>query len=745
MLSHTHYNKSVVLLNQKTMKKPFLRLFCLGFLLFLNQLSFAQGFEKLDMTLYQLSTGETTTSDPLHILAKGDVNTIKEIISKHNGAFKYAYADIVSMTINIPALNELARSAQVERIEMVRSYYELMNDSMRSAIQVNPIHLGHPLLGVPYTGAGIAIGIIDTGCDLTHPDLLDSLGNTRVKFIWDQRKPIAANTPQPFGYGQEWNESEINAGTANTNDEQGFGHGTHVSGIAASDGSANGTNKGVAPDAVMIQVAVDFNNSSSPTIMDAVNYIYTKAQQLGLPCIINASLGTYYGSHDGNDLQALMIKNMIVQQPGRTLVAAAGNAGNVPFHLGYNASNDTSFTWLRHNPNYPYTYLQIWGDTGVFNGIQFALGADADYSQPTYRGRTPFRNFSYCQGVLKRDTLFSPTGTRLAIVEMFGSLQGPACRMEMVIRPDSTTYAWRLMTQGTGRFDLWKFYDGTLQSGFLTTGLPSVSTVPDMVKYKLPDLNSTIVSGFQCLDEVITVGNHFNRTFYYDFAGNIVADTTATPGDIVPNSSKGPTRDGRIKPDIAAPGSTTLSAGQLSLLTQWQNIPNAIPVIAQGGLHFRDGGTSSAAPVVAGVAALFQEQNPGADYLDVKNAILQCAVQDSLTGNQLPNNTWGVGKVNALNTLINCALTSLNESLENPSLTLNPNPIARGGEVMVYSNMDCIAVELRDMAGRLIWSLKPSNQWPMTLSTNDLRAGVYQIQLIGSKSKTRTQKLVIVD
>ncbi|MFM8917927.1 MAG: S8 family peptidase, partial [Bacteroidota bacterium] len=697
-----------------------------------NNLS-AQITDKLDFFLYQYTKDELMTNSKIDILVQGDIQQIQSITEKTGGDFKYSHGDIACVKVSAATIIELDKSIFVQRIERPNTGYMALNDSMRSTIHVNAVHAGVPPLAAPYTGNGIAIGIIDTGVDLTHPDLQDSTGATRIKFVWDQRKPLAANTPQPFGYGQEWDENDINAGNAQTNDEQGYGHGTHVSGIAASDGSANGKNKGIAPDAVLIEVAIDFNNGTNPTILDAVNYIFTKAQQLGLPCIINASLGTYYGSHDGRDLQSLMIKNMITAQPGRTLVAAAGNAGNVPFHLGYQVTSDTSFTWVRHNTSYPYTYLQIWGDTAVFNSINFAIGADANTTDPSYRGRTAFRNFSYCQGVARKDTVFSIDGNRLAIVDMYGSTQGPARLFEMIIRPDSTTFAWRLMTTGNGSFDLWKFYDGTLQSGFQTANLPSIAAVPDMVNYKLPDLNSTIVSGFQCLDEVITVGNHFNRTFYYDFAGNIVADTTAIPGNIVPNSSKGPTRDGRIKPDICAPGSTTLSAGQLSLLTTWQTIPTGIPLVAQGGFHFRDGGTSSAAPVVAGIAALFQEQNPGANYAQVKNAIIQCAVQDSLTGNQLPNNTWGIGKTDALNTLINCALTSISETSQLPSFYIAPNPIIKGDDILVCSNSQSAIVEIMDMTGKSVVNYLDRNKWPLGISTQNLNSGFYLIRLTDSK------------
>ncbi|HMT27760.1 MAG TPA: S8 family serine peptidase, partial [Bacteroidia bacterium] len=374
--------------------------------------------------------------------------------------------------------------------------------------------------------------------------------------------PVAANTPAAYGYGQEWNNTEIDAGmAASSNDVQGFGHGTHVTGIASGDGSANGKNKGVAPGADIIEVAFDFNNITDPTYMDAVDYIFTKAQLLGKPCVINASLGDYYGSHDGYDLQSQMISNLLNLQPGRAMVAAAGNAGTLPFHLGYNVTSDTSFTWIKHNPAVSSLFFQIWGDTSDFDNINYSIGADVNASAASFRGNLPFRNIFYNLGVFKQDTLFSTSGNRIAIIQSFGSIQGPAYSLEINIVPDSINYQWRFMTTGSGRLDMWKFYDVAGGPGYINSGLPSSAIVPEIIHYKLPDSLQTIVSGFQCLDNVITVGNYGNRNSYVTLAGTTYTDANLIPGQIAGNSSWGPTRDARIKPDIAAPGGIMLSCG----------------------------------------------------------------------------------------------------------------------------------------------------------------------------------------
>lgn len=719
------------------------------FMFMMPAMLFAQGTHKLNLHLAKMIADENMQQKQINLLVQGNVEAIREFAEINGGLFRYAHGNIATIRIPVSAIPLLAASDLVGRIESPGNKYTTMNDTMRSVVQANAVQAGISPLLQGYDGTGIAIGIIDTGVDLTHPDLQDSAGTTRVQYLWDQRKPVAANTPAAYGYGQEWNKTDIDAGLASSsNDAQGFGHGTHVTGITAGDGSANGKNKGVAPGADIIEVAFDFNNSTDPTYIDAVDFIFNRAAILGKPCVINASLGDYYGSHDGYDLQSQMISTLLNQQAGRVMVAAAGNAGSIPFHLGYNVTTDTSFTWVRHNPAFSALYFQVWGDTADFKNIDYTIGADKNTTSASFRGKLNYRDIFYNLGVFKQDTLYSTSGNRLAIVQSFGSTQGPTYLLEINIVPDSATYQWRLMTTGSGKLDIWKFYDGTGQPGFVNSALPSAVIVPEIVHYKLPDSLSTIVSGFQCLDNVITVGNYGNRGNYVDINGNTYTDATVTPGEIALNSSWGPTRDGRIKPDIAAPGGLMLSCGQLSLLTIWATQPSNAPKIAQGGFHFRDGGTSSSSPVVAGIAALYLQQNPTATAMQVKNAIINCAVQDNFTGFNLPDVTWGHGKANAFNTLVNCSLTSLDDITENNFMSLFPNPVFAGDMITISMKENEVSeydLSVIDQLGRTVKEFHYIREFPFTFSTKNIATGSYQLKLTDKNKMQIVKKLVITE
>jgi subtilisin family serine protease len=632
-------------------------------------------------------------------------------------------------------LKALAADPSVQRIEANPVQYRPLNDTMLYNNNIVPVHAGQSPLPQAYDGTGVVIGIIDTGIDFTHPDFQDSTGSTRIKFLWDQKLAAASNTPQPYNYGQEWDNTGIDTGGAAAhNDLTYWGHGTHVAGIAAGDGSAVNNFKGAAPNADIIFVALDFSNYSQG-LVDAVDYIYAKAQAMGKPCVINASVGSYSGSHDGLDLTAQMIDNMITAQNGRALVAAVGNAGSIRYHLGYPVNTDTSFTWFQYNTSSTSLYIQLWADTADFQNVDFSIGADQPGPNWSFRGAIPFSDISSHLNVLINDTLYN-NGNRIGVVQTYAELLGGVYSMEFNIIPDSTSYLWRLMTTGSGEFDLWNF-------SMVSSGLPSTSVFPDIAYYKMPDTMKTLVSSFQCLDNVITVGNYSNRDRHLDYNNNLQIDPSITPGGLFYTSSSGPTRDGRIKPDIAASGAYTISCAVLSMVPNF--IANAPEVLAQGGYHVTGGGSSAASPIVAGIAALYLQANPNADHAQVKNAITSCARQDQFTGSSLPNNAWGYGKADAYQAIIGCTTGIEDETAYPSALLIYPNPsegditidleipAGRGGTITVYNAI-----------GKLVRTFEVKESGSIRMDRKDLGPGLYFFTLSSNGHMLRTEKLVIL-
>ena len=610
----------------------------------------------------RLSSGDNNSHT---ILVQGDISKLIASQKDNNYKFNYASGNIASISCDLNTLSQLIEKKIISYAEFIEPRKTLTNDTMIVKNRIKAVKLGTAPLPMAYDGTGIVVGIIDSGTDFAHPDFKDAFGNSRIKFLWDQ-VPLAGSTvPQPYNYGIEWTDTQINANQCTHSDLPHFGHGTHVSGIATGNGLANGTHHGVASKADIVVVALDFNKTG-PTIADAVQYIFSKATLLGKPCVINASVGDYYGSHDGTDLEAKLIETMVQNVPGRVMVAAAGNAGNIKHHVKTQPLlNDTSFTWIKKNNS----TLEYWcyADTNNIKNVQISVGANRNNNFNL--GRVGFKNYNYGLTSIKSDTL-RYNGNQIGIIKTSASIN-PYGVYELYIKilADTLNLKWRIESKGVGMHDAWNF-------DFISTGLPSSFSYPWITKYVMPDFNSTIVSSFQCLNDVITVANYVNINNYYDVTGTLQSWAALNPGENVNNlaasSSWGPTRDNKQKPDIAATGAGVFSA--IALGMQANLIANAPQVIAQGSMHIQGGGTSAASPVVAGLAALYLQKNPTSTSMQVKNAITNCAYFDSYTGTNLPNYRWGYGKLDGF-AAMTCIVTDVKQNnLNTNTISYFPNP-----------------------------------------------------------------------
>ncbi|MFI5171844.1 MAG: S8 family serine peptidase, partial [Chitinophagales bacterium] len=221
--------------------------------------------------------------------------------------------------------------------------------------------------------------------------------------------------------------------------------------------------------------------------------------------------------------------------------------------------------------------------------------------------------------------------------------------IEFIITPLVTSYYWRFTTSGSGHFDIWAAEATTGFSNYVTTGLPPEATFPEIINYQLPNTEQSTVSSWQCSDKVITVGSYSNRDTMTNYYG-VIPPILDVVGELFISSSRGPTRDGRIKPDICAPGARVLSTAA-AILTDWLIEEGAATYMSVDGQHYLYNGTSFSSPAVAGIAALYLQKNPTADYAEIKDAIISHARKDIFTGDALPDNDWGYGKADAFRAL----------------------------------------------------------------------------------------------
>ncbi len=529
----------------------------------------------------------------------------------------------------------------------------LLDDSVRVMHNVNPVHNGDFPLLESYTGKGVIIGLVDAGLDHRHPDFTDMYGNNRVIRYWDHSITNPTVSPAPYNYGQIWYAGQIQNGSITSNEHSG-GHGSSVTGICAGNGLAIGKNKGMAPETEIIFVETNFNLPNwTLTVADACDYIFRVADSLNKPAVINLSVGSYLGSHDGKDPAAELMDLLLTEKNGRIIIAAAGNSGNKEeYHAQQTMSvADTNFIWFENNPSGSLgnntVFFDLWSD---ITDAQFHYSFGANRPGPSYENvaETVYRFTQLNVGTPIFDTLYNSNGDRIATLEVYTEYVGGNYHLQgFFSKVDSTNYLMRFSTTGQGKYDLWS--GSWMGLNTIVKNIPSPAVYPPIINYISPDSAQSIVSSWNCSPNVISVANLRGRLGHITHSGTqyYPGSDMTPPGNIAPSSSRGPSRHGVIKPDISAAGDVTLGSAPLFMVGN----SSYDTQLGIGGYHLRNGGTSMASPVVAGIAALYLERCKNSTHIEFMADLFNTATSDVATGTT-PNNRFGYGKVNAFDLLI---------------------------------------------------------------------------------------------
>jgi subtilisin family serine protease len=685
-------------------------------LLFLTILFLNQGFSQKSYLRFEDYLKANPTQSTSFTIPNTAAN--KLFLESQNVKVKYETANWIFIQVAANWMDEQQKKGTIDKFFFEFAPPVALGDSAIFRHKINLVHQGVSL-DTTYTGKGVIVGIVDEGIDFNHPDFQLPNGKTRVLRYWDHTTN-AGTIPETYGYGIVWNKTQIDNGQC-TSLETGTAHGTTVSGMAVGNGRANNTNRGVAPDADIIVVETDFGLPNwTLTIADACDYIFKVADSLGKPAVVNLSLGTYLGSHDGRDPAAEYIDQLLTEKEGRIVVCAAGNSGDRgKYHVQGNLSQDTSFVWCKNNPGVTAVgtnkiFFDLWADTSANFNYAYA----ADLPAPTYglRGRTSFRNiYDNLNTVPVNDTIYNSVGERIATIQTYTEVVGANFHMQVVFRNiDSLNYLYRFETFGEGTYDIWG--GAWLGLSDFETQIPDVSVFPAIAFYNAPDTLQSIVSSWNCSDKVISVGNIRNRSGHIDKNGNAYLPTTIIPvGTLEPSSSKGPNRLGVTKPDVVASGGISLTAGPMWFISNPANNSS----IDQGGFHVRNGGTSMASPVVAGIAALYLQKCSKSTFQDFKDDLLNTSNTNAVTG-ITPNFAYGNGIVNGHETIL---------QKHRPALVSGPGGICPGSSATLTLTTSMIPTSI-------LWSNGAQTFSTTTATPGSYRTIVTDIKGCVSRSNT---------
>lgn len=486
------------------------------------------------------------------------------------------------------------------------------------------------------TGKGVMIGIVDTGVDFRHADLRHSTGKTKISYLIsrserrDGRHPevpdydgmqvvTAKDIDEVLDYEKKGMQPPVPIREQDIN-----GHGTHVAGIAASTGLATsakfaaGRYVGIAPEATLCfaKATADEVSFEDIDILLGVRFCMERADADNVPLVVNLSLGSDGGSHDGSSLLELALDELFAQRPGRILVAAAGNSGDLDIHSGASLlSGSHEVTIHLEHFDVPVrestTSLELYYDAaapplrGGSANLTLALRSPSGRLFEVPMGQSLRASFEDEGEALIDASDLAETGLRGVLISIFKPAGKGAPK-------DGN---WRLELRGqTRRYDLWKVFSSDDLDVQLRGHLD-------------PDGYIAVPAGAR---SAISVGAQRSRLSWTRADGKL-ASFDRELHRVAAFSSGGPLRDGRFAPDVLAPGEFIVSALSSASLQSDPRSSFSLPhdqglLIADDGLHGVLRGTSQAAPHIAGAVALLLQHSPALTTTDVREFLRTTSV-----------------------------------------------------------------------------------------------------------------------
>ena len=550
------------------------------------------------------------------------------------------------MTARIPVKNflDLMASSLCSYIELSQEV-QLYNDLIRDDLGIDYIHQG---VNLPqgYDGTGVVVGVIDVGLFYGHPSFYDTTGTTlRIKRVW-QQLDTTGNPPAGFTYGTELTTPEQML--AAVTDRVNQGHGSHVTGTAAGCGAPDGNGRryrGMAPGADIVMVGTTLRDDG---ILDGIRYIHKYARSVGKPCVINMSLGSVTGPHDGTDGFSLLADDYLQGGTVDSIVvmASAGNDGTSKKHLHHHFSaNDTLMnTYMQYTSQENFSmYVDCWG--GV--GDQFSVKV----TQYNMMSGTQFDSID--------ETPFVPTDVDSTYAFLFNSPNDTGsyiCYVSVMAaslvtgRPEIVVYVFR-----EGAAPMRDIFALTIKSD--SADVHCWSSSHDFVNYNNPqyavgDDEYTVGGVGTNGASIISVGSYTTRNKRVNASGSVSSITSSDEGGLSFFTSRGPTWDGRVKPDICSPGEYIVSVFSTPYIPYYPANLMFDSTVFNGETYYYClmRGTSMACPSAVGVVALWLQNTPSLNCNAVRSILHSTARHDSHTGaiDSTGDNNWGWGKINAL-------------------------------------------------------------------------------------------------
>ncbi|MCX2865345.1 S8 family serine peptidase [Paucibacter sp. PLA-PC-4] len=507
---------------------------------------------------------------------------IRALGGKELGRLGKAYNAVV-ISADAAKLPQIARLPGVSALRPVIDHQKALSTTV-------PYVGAKTLQDLGLSGQGVKIAVLDSGIDYTHRNLGGSglVSDFNAASAAASGMPPAALFPSAKvigGYdfvGETWPNGPQIADPNPIDAGVGSGHGTHVADIAAG-ASLDGLHKGMAPGASLYAVKVCSSVATSCNglaILQGIEWAMDPNGDLDFSDaadIVNLSLGASYGQRENPSTEA--ISNAV--RFGIVAAISAGNSADRPFILGSpsNAPEAISVaqTSMANAGSIPLVVTAPAGIAGVY-----ANTATLDWA-PIGAG---------FGGTLRRA---GPNGSANAL----------ACEMATTIDFTGTV---ALIDRGVCSISI-KVANAANRGaiGVLIANNAAGDAPTFSFGGGAPMVPSLVVTQ--------AIGNVLKSVPDNTVQVNVSpANSIPLAGSMAATSSRGPSYNfATIKPEIGAPGASV----------------SAVNGTGSGTESF--GGTSGAAPVVAGAAALLLQKYPNAAPPEIKARLMNAANQTVYT------------------------------------------------------------------------------------------------------------------
>lgn len=641
--------------------------------------------------------------------------------------------------------------------------FRIMNDTSAIITGVDKVWAGQGALPQAFTGKGVYAGIMDVGFDFTHPAFRNDDGTSRIKWFWDPAAPDG----DPDDLGMIYKSPEMVLAARHTADAELEEHGTHCMGTMAGNG-LDGRYVGMAPEADIIgsyipiggfhmpdyeslnkrladflkkyqsyyedfsdEIIEILNSDTWPVIL--LYRIFKQADADGKPCVMSWSFGGRTGFlYDTREqrIYKTLINNML--GPGHILVAAAGNEGDEELYVRIESDEQEEHNilfWTQGNLNYTIQCRSI-VDTTRFNmsftfydttdTVTFDMNELSIDSLEKSLSRMivlpcPAYSDSSSEQEPVPDTIFVKAGIEYNI-------------------GDTVIFKFEVSFPQS-YYDSYKRYGYMLGKAFIDAPQKEVELFAlNRVQFNIG--NSTTSRGCYLgtihypadIERVIAVGAMHHRSTFINLQGDTIGTNwTSQEGHLASFSSCGPTMDGRIKPDVVAPGVNILSALNSFYPYDGNEITYETQAFGRKYSIFPKDGTSMATPMVAGIIALWLQAKPDLTPEDILGVMERTSHQPEpeFSGYE-KNNYYGYGEIDAYAGLLD--ILGLTTSV--PGLSLHqPAGITfhLEGQTLYIDGIDTdTLITVYDLSGRPVLSTTAIDG---KIELPALPQGVYAVQI----------------